>query len=121
MPSSLIPFPKTVATISESAISTTTPTMIDCNESAADFHQQETIPTSKTNDTTADLIENIMNINAAEEPISGSGSGSSSSVSRAEIALDKINPKDSSTWEDLRFPTKIDAQGFYKRYARLNG
>ncbi|CAN1787551.1 hypothetical protein LINPERHAP1_LOCUS17697, partial [Linum perenne] len=47
------------------------------------------------------------NINADEEPISGSGS--SSSVSRVEIALDKINPKDSSTWEDLRFPTKIDA------------
>ncbi|CAN1156152.1 Protein FAR1-RELATED SEQUENCE 7 [Linum perenne] len=97
--------------------------MIDCNESEADFHQQETIPTSNTNDTTADSTENIMNINAAEEPISGSGSGSgsSSSVSRTEIALDKINPKDSSTWEDLRFPTKIDAQGFYKRYARLNG
>ncbi|CAN1126516.1 Protein FAR1-RELATED SEQUENCE 5 [Linum perenne] len=95
--------------------------MIDCNESVADFHQQETIPTSNTNDTTADSTENIMNINVAKEPISGSGSGSSSSVSRAEIALDKINPKDSSTWEDLRFSTKIDAQSFYKRYARLNG
>ncbi|CAN1791063.1 hypothetical protein LINPERHAP1_LOCUS19111, partial [Linum perenne] len=70
--------------ISESAISTTMSTMIDCNESEADFHQQETIPTSNTNDTTADSTENIMNINAAEEPISGSGS--SSSVSRTEIA-----------------------------------
>ncbi|CAN1759797.1 hypothetical protein LINPERHAP1_LOCUS7281 [Linum perenne] len=50
--------------------------MIDCNESEADFHQQETISTSNTNDTTADSTENIMNINAAEEPISGSGSGS---------------------------------------------